>query len=213
MCVCDQSETRARRVEDYVRRHPGATLYNRFSVHLIPAVFTFDAVSLFTLHSTAEAGAAVACALLRRQQRRHRRCCTNAACTLAGPSAPHESARAVDCCFHTAGQVESISVGDQHACLIARDTLGRTAGNSTRSSAVGGNVTCWGDDKFGRCITAIAASVIMMMAVAVVVVAAAVHTLHDQSHWHVPRRRGVRCGRVSHFAARPLRAGALYAVT
>ena len=67
-------------------------------------------------------------------------------------------------------------MGDQHACLIARDTLGRkagatvTAGNSTRSSAVAGNVTCWGDDKFGRCITAIAASVIMMMAVAVVVV-------------------------------------------
>jgi hypothetical protein len=60
------------------------------------------------------------------------------------------------CCLHTVAQVESISVGDQHACLIARDTSVKTAGasvtagNNTRSS-VGGNVTCWGDDKFGRC--------------------------------------------------------------
>ncbi len=55
-------------------------------------------------------------------------------------------------------QVNSISVGDQHACAIVVNSARQSAaaasasviGNSTRKTLVGGNVTCWGDDKFGR---------------------------------------------------------------
>jgi hypothetical protein len=53
--------------------------------------------------------------------------------------------------------VASISVGDLHACAIALGGAKQTAaaapaatGNSTRRALIGGNVTCWGDDKFGR---------------------------------------------------------------
>ena len=53
-------------------------------------------------------------------------------------------------------QVQSIAVGDSHSCLISRDTSGSqrqtvvSSGNSSRVVQSGGNVTCWGDDKFGR---------------------------------------------------------------
>ena len=47
-------------------------------------------------------------------------------------------------------------MGDLHACAIALGGAKHTAaapvaaGNSTRRALIGGNVTCWGDDKFGR---------------------------------------------------------------
>ena len=48
-------------------------------------------------------------------------------------------------------------MGDLHACAIALGGAKQTAaaapaaaGNSTRRALIGGNVTCWGDDKFGR---------------------------------------------------------------
>ncbi len=59
---------------------------------------------------------------------------------------------------HASFQVASVSIGDQHACAILlppnsnSDPAVVTTGNVTRRTLVGGNVTCWGSDKFGRCI-------------------------------------------------------------
>ncbi len=66
-----------------------------------------------------------------------------------------------------AAQVESIAVGDEHACLIARDTRVRAAagGNGTSLAAVSGNVTCWGNDKFGRCVV-----IVMMMMMIIIII-------------------------------------------
>ena len=52
----------------------------------------------------------------------------------------------------------SLSLGDQHACAIVRPNSAQqqaaqapaAKGNTTRQALIGGNVTCWGDNKFGR---------------------------------------------------------------